>query len=110
MDILQAVRTEILRVLRERGVDHPKISAQDALIATLGLSSVDVVALVPPLNATLAVDPFAGTLAVTDMRTVGDLVDAYENARSTSPHSSIGSDVLRASAKRAEMRRKNPTG
>lgn len=109
MDYGEAVRAEIQSLLRSRGHPEPAISAGDALVGTLGLSSVDVLALVPRLNARLGVDPFAGPLQVIELRTVGDLARAYATARSPGASAAVERDTLRASAERAERRRR-PAG
>ena len=106
MDCAEIIRVELSGLLESRGHAQPEISANDALTGTVGLSSGDILALVPRLNSMLGVDPFAGTLAITDLRTVGDLVRAYQNARSTAANAATGSDALRAAAKRAELRRR----
>jgi acyl carrier protein len=105
MDIGEAIRAEIRALLRSRGHLDPQVSASDALTATLGLSSFDVLALVPRLNATLGVDPFRGTLAITDVRTVGDLVQAYEDTRAPIASGPVAAGPLHASATRAALRR-----
>ena len=105
MDYGEPIQAEIRRLLQSRGYPDLAISTNDTLTGTLGLPSLEVLALLPRLNAMFGVDPFAAELAVTDLRTVGDLVRAYSNARSPSSSASVGNDELRASAKRAEARR-----
>ncbi|HLB13364.1 MAG TPA: hypothetical protein VJM14_00380 [Burkholderiales bacterium] len=80
------------------------------MTATLGLSSFDVLALVPRLSATLGVDPFKETLAITDVRTVGDLVQAYEGVRAPIASGRAAEDPLQASATRAALRRLRGAG
>jgi acyl carrier protein len=109
MDCGEAVRAEIRSLLRGRGHPEPAVSADDALVGTLGLSSVDIFALVPRLNASLGVDPFAGSFPVTELRTVGDLARAYAAAQSPGASAARESDALRASAARARLRRR-PAG
>jgi hypothetical protein len=105
MDYAAPIEAEIRRLLQRLGHTAPSISASDTLTGTLGLPSVEILALLPRLSAMLGVDPFAATLAVTDLRTVGDLFQAYANARSPSSSASVVNDELRASAKRADARR-----
>jgi acyl carrier protein len=93
-------------LLRSLGHLEPRTSAGDTLTGALGLSSLDVLALVSRLNATFGVDPFAGPRSVTGLRTVGDLIRAYENACSPIAGASVDRDMLRTSAKRAELRRR----
>lgn len=105
MDIAEAIRAELGALLRRLGHPASRISASDGLTTSLGLSSFDVLALVPRLNSALEVDPFKETLAITDIRTVGDLVRAYEAARATRAGSAAADNPLRASANRAARRR-----
>ncbi|MEV8225494.1 acyl carrier protein [Streptomyces sp. NPDC079167] len=46
----------------------------------LGLNSLMLAQLLIELEAELDVDPFAEQFSITDMRTVQDLVDAYDRA------------------------------
>jgi hypothetical protein len=50
------------------------------LSATLGLSSLDLAFVVAELEAELGVDPFAKLVSITSVRSVGDLVRAYQQA------------------------------
>jgi acyl carrier protein len=74
------------------GIVHEKIRAAatahkvgrlhgtEKLNASLGLSSLDLAFLVAELDAQLRVDPFAKLFSITSMRTVNDLVRAYQQA------------------------------
>ena len=57
-----------------------KLSGTDKLNATLGLSSLDLAFLVAELEAELGVDPFAKLVSITSVRSVEDLVRAYQQA------------------------------
>jgi acyl carrier protein len=46
-------------------------------LVAIGLTSLDLAALVAMLQARLKVDPFFAAKAITDVRTVGDLCRAY---------------------------------
>ncbi len=105
MDVAETIRSEIGALLRRLGHLEPRVSTSDALTTTLGLSSFDVLALVPRLNATLGVDPFKETLAITDIGTVGDLVRAYEAARAAIAGDPAAENPLHATARRAAQRR-----
>jgi hypothetical protein len=103
MDIDQAVRAEIMAILRSRGRDLPDISPRDGLATTLGLSSLELAALAARLTALLGKDPFSGAAAFADMKTVADLSRAYRTCASAA-------SPLQAAAERAERRRKRPSG
>ena len=72
---------KIRAVLAERvGEVGSSLSGADKLSATLGLSSLDLAFLVAELEAELGVDPFAKLVSITSVRSVGDLVQAYQQA------------------------------
>jgi acyl carrier protein len=100
MDAADTVHAEILALLQRRGEAATRLADDDALTGTLGLDSAEVLALVPRLNARLGVDPFGGGEAITDVRTVGDLVRAYARASA-----GTGANALDAAAARAALRK-----
>ena len=67
-------------ILADRGSQVGRLSGADRLNATLGLSSLDLAFLVAELEAALGVDPFAKLVSITSVRSVGDLVRAYQKA------------------------------
>jgi hypothetical protein len=110
MDIAGAIHAEIGAMLQRFGHSEPRVLASDALTGTLGLASADVFALVPRLNTLLGVDPFRETLAITDVRTVGELVRAYETACTPITGGPAAENPLHASAQRAALRRLRSEG
>ena len=74
------VHGKIGAVLAERGAEVGPLSGADRLSATLGLSSLDLAFLVAELEADLGVDPFAKLVSITSVRSVDDLVRAYQQA------------------------------
>ena len=74
------VHGRIRAVLAERAVEVGTLSGADKLSATLGLSSLDLAFLVADLEAELGVDPFAKLVSITSVRSVEDLVRAYQQA------------------------------
>ena len=105
MESAEVVRAEIRAVLRARGEAAPAISDADALTEVLGLDSAEVLALVPSLNAQLGVDPFKGALAITDVRTVGDLVRAYGPADAHGASAALDAATARAALRRSRTGR-----
>ena len=101
VDVDAAVEAEIARSLAAGGRPIAPIGSGDRLIENLGLTSFALAEIVARLNAALAADPFRGSLAFTDVRTVGDLCRAYRGqpARTALP------DELEASERRALARR-----
>jgi acyl carrier protein len=82
-----------------------KLVGTEKLNASLGLSSLDLAFLVAELDAQLGVDPFAKLVSITSMRSVGDLVRAYQQAIFPDLHPGDEADVLAIAVKRAQRRR-----
>jgi acyl carrier protein len=72
----------IVSVAQRRNAGLTTVTAEQPL-NTLGLDSLDMAQLVAMLEAELGLDPFAST-AISNVRTVGDLCDAYKKAASPS--------------------------
>jgi len=98
------VHGRIRAILQERSGEAQNFSGSDKLNATLGLTSLDLAFLVSDLEAELGVDPFAKLVSITSVRSVDDLVLAYQKAffPETEP---VEDASLAAASKRAELRR-----
>jgi len=94
------VCAEILLLLERQNRPSERVSLTDSLGDTLGLSSLDLLELVVALNERLGVDPFHQR-AVTELRRVVDLVDAYAGGTGGGDSDA----VLAASRRRAAARR-----
>src|SRR6188472_1302260 len=79
-NIESIVHGRIRAVLADRAVEVGALSGADKLSATLGLSSLDLAFLVADLEGELGVDPFAKLVSITSVRSVEDLVRAYQQA------------------------------
>ena len=99
------VHARIRAVLAERAGEVGHLSGADKLSATLGLSSLDLAFLVADLEAELAVDPFAKLVSITSVRSVEDLVRAYQQAFFPELQRRGEDDAVAAGAKRAQARR-----
>ena len=77
----QIVRREIDAVLLDDD-DDAQYTLDDPLL-TIGLNSLMLAHLLLQLESALGVDPFGEEQSITDIRTVRDLVDAYEKAVAT---------------------------
>ena len=64
-------------VVREKSAGSSPSSADQTLVDDLGLRSLDLARIIAKLELKLGVDPFAEMVAVTSIRTVGDLCAAY---------------------------------
>jgi acyl carrier protein len=74
------VHGRIRAALANRIGEVGPLSGAEKLSATLGLSSLDLAFLVSELEAELGVDPFAKLVSITSVRSVSDLVRAYQQA------------------------------
>ena len=74
-DVVVAV---IRGVVREQYPEVEEVRSEQGLVEDLGLKSLDLARIVAKLDTELGVDPFSETVAITSIRTVGDLCEAYE--------------------------------
>jgi acyl carrier protein len=82
-DVSPRIRAVIQRILVDSGRPAPPLNDADALVATVGLDSLDLAVLVSTLEQEMGVDPFrTGRGAV---RTVGELVEVYQAALREKP-------------------------
>lgn len=99
------VHGRIRAVLAERVGEVGLLSGTEKLSATLGLSSLDLAFLVAELEAELGVDPFAKLVSITSIRSVEDLVRAYQQALFPELQRGGKDDAIAAAVKRAQIRR-----
>src|SRR5215475_10792336 len=79
--VQELVESEILALLLDRDDEEEEISVSpDSSLHGLGLNSLMLAQLLVFLEAELGVDPFGDDLSIADMRTVQDLISAYERA------------------------------
>ena len=103
--IEQVIHEEILHILDEREEWIPDIANDARLHADLGLGSLDLAQLVSVLEMKLRADPFEHLVAITEIRTVGDLCQAYQRLLVGETNASTTRDILRAGQTRAQARR-----
>jgi acyl carrier protein len=77
----ESIEAEILRLLREANGEPPEISPTSDLVL-LGLTSLMFAELLITMESELGVDPFQNEISIVEMRTIGDLVGAYDAALS----------------------------
>jgi len=68
----------VLEIAQRRSPEIKQVSRQHSLVDDFGLSSMDYAELVATLEMLLNADPFAESVSITTIRTVGDLCDAYK--------------------------------
>ncbi len=102
----------IARVMADHNLPPREIELEDKLNATLGLKSMNLAQIVLDLEDQFQVDPFAA-IPITSIRTVGDLVAAYQRTLGlvpTAPQAggavpgSDGIDALERGKRRRERR------
>jgi acyl carrier protein len=99
------VHGKIQAVLAERVGEPSGLSGADKLNATLGLTSLDLAFLVADLEAELGIDPFAKLVSITSVRSVADLVRAYQQAFFPELQREGEDEAIAAAVKRAQTRR-----
>jgi hypothetical protein len=80
-NVEQIVRREIDAVLLD-DADGMEYTLDDPLLAT-GLNSLMLAQLLLQLEAVVGVDPFGADRSIADVRTIRDLIAAYEEAVAT---------------------------
>ena len=75
----ESIEAEIVRLVQGAGGDAPTIFLTTDLVG-LGLTSLMFAELLIGMEMELGVDPFQGETSIVEMRTVGDLVKAYDDA------------------------------
>ncbi|HEY5835747.1 acyl carrier protein [Streptomyces sp.] len=81
-DTTDLIVREIRSLLLDQDGESGSISLDDAL-GSVGLNSLMLAQLLIQLEEELGVDPFGEDLSIADMRSVGDLVSAYQRAITT---------------------------
>lgn len=74
--VLARVRDELAAILSRRGAAIPAIE-EETRLAELGIASLDLAEVISNLESVFDVDPFADTVAITDITTVASLANAY---------------------------------
>jgi hypothetical protein len=82
-DQRRTILTVLEKVGRDRGIEPTAFLPQRGLV-DIGFKSVDLARIVALAEIQLGIDPFE-TRPITDIRTVGDLCRAYEDALAGQP-------------------------
>ncbi len=95
-ELAAIVRQVVLEVVQLGSAAVTSVGDGDTLTGELGLQSLDLAQIVATLEARTGLDPFAERVAITSVRTVGDLVAAYRSTRDAL--AAPGSAALEAAA------------
>ena len=101
-DIASLVRSEVLATLCAQGKPAATVADDDELMATLGLSSADIIALSSRVATRLEI---GGSIDLADVRTVADLCRAGTRAQPGGSRASAEMQELDAVRQRARARR-----
>jgi acyl carrier protein len=102
--IAAEIEKQIHVILTEKALPVRKLDSRDRLSDSLGLSSLDLAILVSELELSFGTDPFAQLVPITDIRTVGDLANAYRLALQPAEKQKAEADDLSQAADRARRR------
>ncbi|MEU9373898.1 phosphopantetheine-binding protein [Streptomyces sp. NPDC048255] len=80
MSSREIIKAVVLDVVEEVSGPIEDIAPGDLLVDGLGLSSLHLARITAVLEQELDLDPFIELVPITDVRTVGDLYDAYDLA------------------------------
>jgi hypothetical protein len=95
-DLEKVVHVKIRSVLAERG---------GAVELIRGLTSLDLATVVAELESALGVDPFARIVSITSVRSVDDLVEAYQKALDPQSEGAAEDQDLLEASRRGSLRR-----
>ena len=110
MDKYDAAVHEVLRdLMEEEKSEKADLNNDDRLVEDLGFSSLNMARIIAILEDQFGADPFSKAVAITSIRTVGDLADAYrqtletETAKEPVKVTPLTQSQQRAAARRAAM-------
>lgn len=111
-EIEALVADEIVALIEDADPPVPpeRVTGVARLGDDLGLSSLDLAELVTVLELELDADPFRELVPITSVRTVGDLVQAYERVLSGEAPAADGVDSAVAEAEARAQKRKARRG
>lgn len=110
-EVKSVIHEVLLEVAEEEELGLSEIHGDEKLVEDLGLQSLTMARILAILEGRLGVDPFSQHVAVTSVRTVNDLCNAYEqclsgNAPTDTSAASAEQGRLRAEARRDSVRQR----
>jgi acyl carrier protein len=104
VDLEELVHSELRQLLVERDRPPSVIEASSRLGPDLGFESLDLALLVARLEVATGLDPFVEDVAITSIRTVGDVVSAYRHMGGPPEDGGYGDEDLLAVQRRTRSR------
>ncbi|MEP7192900.1 MAG: phosphopantetheine-binding protein [Actinomycetota bacterium] len=80
MNRRETVKAVLLEIVNEEAALVEHLDEEQLLVDQLGLTSLNLARLVAVLEMELDTDPFSDDVPITGVRTVGDLLQAYDPA------------------------------
>ena len=77
-DIANYILKSIKELLAAKSIDKPLDNQKIALVDELGLTSMELSVLIARFDLEFDQEPFAEAYSITDLRTIEDLIAAYE--------------------------------
>jgi acyl carrier protein len=78
MNMRKTVKAVLLEIVNEVADSVEHLDDDQLLVDQLGLTSLQLARLVAVLELELDTDPFSDEVPITSVRTVGDLLEAYD--------------------------------
>lgn len=105
----QIIHDVILNVAQEESLELVDLQNSQKLVDDIGFKSLDLARILAILELKLGVDPFTSNLvAITDVRTVGDLCAAYRKAIQGSPEEEAAPKFEQSRLRFETRRRQGP--
>jgi acyl carrier protein len=78
--VMDSVLASVSELAKEKSFRSEDVDESSRLVEDIGFESLDLARLVAILDFQTGLDPFSALVAVTSVRTVGDLCEAYAKA------------------------------
>ncbi len=97
----ETILAVVLDVVQDKSPEIEAVRPDQMLVEDLGLRSLDLARIIAKLEMKLGVDPFAELVAVTSIRTPGDLMAAYGKCFSTDEQTAPEAEAAETPAPRS---------
>lgn len=100
-----AVHQVLTDLMEEERSETNELNKDDRLVEDLGFSSLNMARIIAILEDQFGTDPFSKSVAITSIRTVGDLAGAYRQTLEAEARDPVRVTPLTQSQQRAAARR-----